>query len=152
VTLNDRAIIAEAMSIPVQPLIAKIKEMQDGLVSHATGGSFEGANERFQTLRADLLQAPSLKGKLPEFLRNNRDLFQFWEFIKHSFPKYALRRRFLWDSFAPLIELLETEDLAPAAPTITGRLESLSADAVNEAWGKVACSPRIGPPEMGVPR
>jgi len=124
------------MSMTQQSLLSELKELQDGLVSYSTGSGFEGDDERFQVLRADLLQAPSLKAKLPDFIRDNRNLFQFWEFIKHSFRHYAERRRFLWDSFAPLIEFLEAENLSPAASTITGRLESLSADAVNAAWTK----------------
>jgi Abortive infection C-terminus len=76
-------------------LLAKVMEMQGSLLAEATGGNFDGGNQRFQVLRADLLRASSLKGRIPDFLKNNRDLFQFWEFIKHSFKHYAERRRFL---------------------------------------------------------
>jgi len=75
-------------------------------------------------------------GRLPGFVRNNRDLYQFWEFIKHHISGYAPRRQFLWESFQSLISALEADQLAPALPTIVGRLEALNADAVESAWKK----------------
>jgi hypothetical protein len=131
------------------PLLAKVTEMQDGLLQHATGGSFEGGDERYQALRADLMRAPELSGRVPDFVRTNRDLFQFWEFIKHGISGYAPRRRFLWDAFGPLITALEADQLAPATPTITGRLEALNADAVGAAWQK-ALARRSDDPEGAI--
>jgi hypothetical protein len=124
------------MSTQPNSILAKIIELQDGLVSHATGGAFPGEDARYQELRAELLRLPQLSGRLPNFVRNNRDLFQFWEFIKHHVAGYAPRRQFLWESFKPLIVALETDQLGPALPTILGRLEALNADAVESAWKK----------------
>jgi hypothetical protein len=124
------------MSSPSNPILAKVIELQDGLVSRATGGGFPGEDPRYQELRAELLRLPQLSGRLPDFVRNNRDLFQFWEFIKHHIAGYAPRRQFLWESFQPLISALEADQLAPALPTIVGRLEALNADAVESAWKK----------------
>jgi hypothetical protein len=124
------------MSSPPNSILAKAIEMQDGLVSCATGGAFPGEDPRYQELRAELLRIPQLSGKLPDFLRNNRNLSQFWEFIKHHLSSYAPRRQFLWNSFNPLIAALEADQLAPALPTIIGRLEALNADAVEAAWKK----------------
>lgn len=121
---------------PANLLLAKLVEMQDGLVNQATGRSFNGGDERYQFLRAELIRAPELSGRVPDFVRDNRQLFQFWEFIKHRIDGYAPRRRFLWDAFGPLISALEADELAPGIPTITGRLESLNADAVKTAWKK----------------
>lgn len=124
------------MSSPPNSILAKIIELQDGLVSRATGGGFPGDDRRYQELRAELLRLPQLSGRLPTFVRDNRDLFQFWEFIKHHVSGYAPRRQFLWESFQPLISALEEDQLAPALPTIIGRLEALNADAVESAWKK----------------
>src|ERR1700691_354081 len=124
------------MSNPQNPNLAKIIELQDGLVSRATGGGFPGEDARYQELRAELMRIPQLSDRLPVFVRNNRDLFQFWEFIKHHVSDYAPRRQFLWESFQPLISALETDQLAPALPTILGRLAALHADAVESAWKK----------------
>jgi hypothetical protein len=124
------------MPSPPNSILAKVIELQDGLVSSATGGGFPGEDPRYQELRAELLCIPQLSGKLPDFVRNNRDLFQFWEFIKHHLSGYAPRRQFLWNSFNPLIAALEADQLAPALPTIIGRLEALNADAVEAAWKK----------------
>jgi hypothetical protein len=86
---------------------------------------------------------------VPDFVRSNRELFQFWEFIKHGIAGYAPRRRFLWDAFRPLISALEADDLAPATPAITGRLEALNADAVEAAWKK-ALARRADDPEGAI--
>jgi hypothetical protein len=134
-----------ASSRIVNPLLAKVVEMQDGLLQQATGGSFDGGDERYQTLRADLIRAPELAGRLPEFVRDSRELFQFWEFIKHAVAGYAPRRRFLWDAFGPLIAALEADELAPAAPTIAGRLEALNAEAVEAAWKKALARRTVDP-------
>ena len=131
------------------PLLAKVIEMQDGLLQHATGGCFDGGDARYQALRADLTRAPELSGRVPDFIRANRELFQFWEFIKHGIAGYAPRRRFLWDAFGPLIAALEADELAPAASTITDRLEALNADAVEAAWKK-ALTRRVDDPEGAI--
>jgi Abortive infection C-terminus len=131
------------------PLLAKIIEMQDGLLQHATGGHFEGGDERYQELRAELMRAPELSARMPDFVRANRDLFQFWEYIKHGIAGCAPRRRFLWDAFDPLISAIEADQLAPATPTITGRLEALNADAVEAAWKK-ALDRRVDDPEGAI--
>jgi hypothetical protein len=130
------------------PLLAKVIEMQDGLLQQATGGSFDGGDQRYQALRADLIRAPELSGHVPDFVRANRELFQFWEFIKHGVAGYAPRRRFLWDAFGPLISALEANELS-AATTITGRLEALNADAVEAAWKK-ALARRSDDPEGAI--
>jgi hypothetical protein len=137
------------MSSPPNPILAKIIELQDGLVSRATGGIFPGEDSRYQELRAELLRIPQLSGKLPDFVRNNRDLFQFWEFIKYRLSSYAPRRKFLWESFQPLISALEADQLAPALPAIVGRLEALNADAVEAAWKK-ALDRRSDDPEGAI--
>lgn len=136
-------------SARTNPLLKLLVEMQDGLVNQATGSSFDGGDERYQALRADLLRAPELGNRLPAFVRDNRDLFQFWEFIKHSVGGYAPRRRFLWDAFGPLISAVEAEELAPATPTIIGRLEALNATAVEAAWKK-ALARRMDDPEGAI--
>jgi hypothetical protein len=131
------------------PLLGKVIEMQDGLLHQATGSTFDGGDERYRALRADLMRAPELSGRVPDFIRVNRELFQFWEFIKHEIAGYAPRRRFLWDAFGPLISALEADDLAPAIPAITGRLEALNADAVETAWKK-ALARRANDPEGAI--
>lgn len=137
------------MSSSPNSILAKVIELQDGLVSRATGGGFPGEDQRYQELRAELLRRPQLSGKLPDFVRDNRDLFQFWEFIKHHLSGYAPRRQFLWNSFNPLITALEADQLAPALPTIIGRLEALNADAVEMAWKK-ALDRRNSDPEGAI--
>jgi hypothetical protein len=41
-------------------------------------------------------------------VRRYRDPDSYWQFIKRKFGTYAERREFLWESFRPLLEHLET--------------------------------------------
>jgi hypothetical protein len=54
------------MSSPPNSILAKIIELQAGLVSCATGGSFPGEDPRYQELRAELLRLPQLSDRLPD--------------------------------------------------------------------------------------
>lgn len=105
-------------------------------MSQATGGSFPGGDDYYKQLRAELMRAPELAGRVPDFVRDSRELYQFWEFIKHSIAGWAPRRQFLWKTFRPIIADLEANDLGPAAPAVTGRLTALNATAVEEVWQK----------------
>lgn len=130
-------------------LVALLTELQDGLVSRATGGSFPGDDRRYKELRAELMRTPALAAKLPKFVRDSRDLFQFWEFIKHEKSGYASRRRYLWDAFNPLISEAERVQRTPASPIVDGRLSGLNADAVEAAWTK-ALARRFDDPEGAI--
>jgi hypothetical protein len=60
--------------------------LHDGLVAHATDGSFEGGNEVYTELRLYFLNRPDTKQLLPDFVRRYRDLSQFWAFINTNSP------------------------------------------------------------------
>jgi len=80
--------------------------LQNLLINRATGGQAEDAE--YQKLRQYFLDNPATKSTLPSWVRKNRDLSQFWQFIKDKFPTYAERRAFIWNEFNPLLEFLET--------------------------------------------
>ena len=140
-------------------LLDKVMELQDGLVSEATGGDFPGAETstgqsvdgkaRYASLRNKLQLAPETGDRLPAFVRNCFSLGDFRHFIHGELDDCSARRRFLWDSFRPLILALKRDPIAPAPATITSRLESLRAPAVEATWSK-ALARREDDPEGAI--
>jgi hypothetical protein len=141
-------------------LVDKVMELQDGLVAEATGGDFPGSDSgtdgefvegkiRYSKLRDELIFAPEAGSWLPGFVRKCFSLEDFRQFIRGEIEDQSARRRFLWDSFRPLISALEGDPLAPAGLTITSRLESLKARTVEIAWHK-ALARRVDDPEGAI--
>jgi hypothetical protein len=57
--------------------LEKVQHLQDGLVSFATGGKFDGDDPVYQRLRRELLERADIRDKVPDFVRHHRDLGQF---------------------------------------------------------------------------
>lgn len=119
-----------------ETILEKVERMQEGLVSYATGDPFNGADPAYKKLWSELRKQADVWGKLPEFVRQCRDLGQFWQFIKDEYGTYAERRKFLRDSFLPAIEHLESVDRTPGLQPIGEALEEFDADNVHAAWRK----------------
>src|ERR1700730_17296824 len=101
--------MAQKVGSATQEILKKVIALQDGLIAYATGKGFKDAE--YQDLRRELLATVGLKGRLPPFIRETRDLSQFWPLIKEKSGNYAGRRKFIWDQFRPLISPLEEQDL-----------------------------------------
>ena len=114
-------------------LIEKVEAFQNMLVSFATGGQID--HEEYKQFRAELLADPLVDEMLPRFVRTCRDSSQFWQFIKREFAHYQERRDYLWDSFGPIIDTLETRNRVntPSDLTITEGLKVINSDTVRDA-------------------
>ena len=108
--------------------------LQSLLVDHATGG--EGNDTLYQELRGYFLDAPATRDFVPRWVRVNRNLSQFWQFIKHEFETYAERRRFIWNEFSSLLECLEAKQRLPPGRSISEVLQRFDADGIHFAWQK----------------
>jgi hypothetical protein len=108
--------------------------LQNLLINHATGGF--GDQTHYAALREYFLTNPQTKQLTPRWIRTNRDLSQFWQFIKFEFRSYAERRQFIWSGFEPLLQFLETRQRLPAEEAISGTLQRFDADGVHFAWSK----------------
>ncbi|WP_208452022.1 abortive infection family protein [Burkholderia gladioli] len=117
------------------------------LIARATGGEEDEAE--FTRLRQALLSNPSLESLVPQFLRTNRSLAQFWQFIKHKYPTYKERRQYLWDEFRPILDRLERGGPAPSDSSVTNVLETFDAAHVQAAWSK-ALDRRNSDPEGAI--
>jgi len=130
------------------PLVAKVESLQNLLVSHATGGA-GGEYGDYEQLRRELLNNPSTGTGLPRFVHTCRTLAQFWQFIKYEYGSYAERRKYIWDEFRPLIELLEAKAGAPFLPSDQQVLSRLSPESVQTVWQR-ALERRISDPEGAI--
>lgn len=108
--------------------------LQNMLISKATGGSAE--EDDYQLLRRHFVDQADRKVLLPQFVRTNRDLAQFWQFIKHKFDHYAERREFIYAEFVPLLDYLEENTTIPADTSISIALRSFDEDSVHSVWSR----------------
>ena len=132
-----------------ETMFDKVQRMQDGLVAFSTGGTFDGHDATYKSLRSKLLSRPDVAARLPVFIRRYRDLGQYWQFIKYEYSTYKERRDFLWDSFRSLLEYLENLDRTPSTQVIDDILEEFNADTVHAAWQK-ALDRRDSDPEGAI--
>ena len=108
--------------------------LQNMLISVATGGAAEDRD--YKALRQHFIENKATSELLPKFVKTNRDISQFWGFIKYEFAKYQERRDFIWAEFASLFEFLEGKNRRPADPTITDGLKKFDEDGVQSVWTK----------------
>jgi hypothetical protein len=124
-----------------------IEELQNLLVAHATGRDVE--SDRYAELRRELLSDSTCSPLAPPFLRDCRDVAQFFVHIRQLFPSYAERRRYIWDAFAPILITLEGRSANPADDQISGALDMLSAENVRTIWER-ALERRAGEPDGAI--
>ena len=87
----------------------KIELFQNLLVDIATSGSRQEEEENFKQLRTALIGNNEIKDHLPDFVKTNRTIAQFWQFIKGKFSTYAERRTFIWNEFAKVLDYIEAK-------------------------------------------
>jgi len=112
----------------------RVEYLQNLLVSTATGGG--GNDLHYQELRRLFLNNPNTNELMPKWVRTNRNLDQFWYFIKFAYPTYAQRRHFIWQEFNRLIEYLESKETHPGEQSIRKTLEKFDPEGINIIWTK----------------
>ena len=113
-------------------LSKKIEMLQDILIAHATGGRAEDA--QYQPLRKEIIATSLVKDIAPPFLNTCRSLDEFWSFIKNEFGRYAERRKFIWDSFRPMLDRVEGTNSAPSDHSVTVVLQNFDAETIHQIW------------------
>lgn len=102
------------------------------LVAKATGS--ESSDSDYQELRFYFIKNPDTKNLLPDFVRINRDLSQFWQFIKYEFQRYQDRRKFIWSKFETFLQHLEGRTPIPAYNSISDSLKEFNEESVHSVW------------------
>lgn len=121
--------------------------LQNILIARATGETPSTGD--YQLLRQILMEKEALKQLMPSFVRTNRDLNQFWQFIKYEFEKYQQRRDYIYREFQPLLDMLEGKNQAPADTSISEALKSFDEAGVHAAWEK-ALDRRVDDPDGAI--
>lgn len=91
-----------------------IEYLQNGLISRATGGSFE----YYDYVRQKVLKNSDFQELLPAWIKTCRDINQFWNFIGGKFGTYRERKEFIWSEFTPLLNQIEFKTFSPIDETI----------------------------------
>lgn len=117
-------------------LIKTIMRLQAILESRATYCT-DCTDEEYDSLRNKVLSDTSVKNILPLFLENCRNLSQFWNYVKKPrFNTYDERRKFLYESFEPLLSFLEKEQTIPSNESTKTILQEIDWDSVSNIWDK----------------
>jgi hypothetical protein len=104
------------------------------LIDEATGGN-NSASE-YEYLRNNLINDATHLSLLPVWIKTNRNLSQFWSFIKYKFKTYRERREFIWNEFQPLLSVLENSDAHPAQENIDFFISDFDAPTIKISWSK----------------
>lgn len=134
-----------------EKLIAKVDHFRKILVSHATDGEYKFQPQDYVNIRREFMADPQLKNYLPEFIKNCRDLPEFWSFIKMKFAHYYERRLFIQEQFHPLYRAVE-EELQFGSPSDAVHsilLNNVGSSQVQAAWQK-AIERRSSDPEGAI--
>ena len=91
----------------VREIVIKIHTLKSMLRSHATGGSDYDENE-YQLIRNEIIADQKLTPYIPDFLLFSENLDSFGYFIRDKFSTYNERRKYLQESFNPILNYLET--------------------------------------------
>jgi hypothetical protein len=123
-----------------------VEQLQNYCIARATGGVDDS---QYEVLRKRILSHPTAKDLLPSFVRNCRDSFQFWQFIKYQFPRYAERRTFIWEEFRVLLDHLESLNRSPSDEGVGEILPELNSDYVHSIWQR-ALERRVTEPDGAI--
>src|SRR3982751_3737949 len=122
-----------------QEIISKIDHLRKILVSYSTKGDYAFQEKDYINIRRELMINLQLKGYVPEFVRNCRDLGEFWGFIKTKFPHYYQRRSFIQEEFNPLYRVVEEKLLFESYGSASNYilLATVESSQIQAAWRKV---------------
>jgi hypothetical protein len=117
-----------------ETLLGQVLRLENLLVAFATGGQRD--DFLYEELRRSLVHNDAVRDKLPPFVRQCRNLSQFWAAITKHHGTYKARREFLWASFGPLTDELEFLGRSNATVPIGAALEAFDPDNVHLLWEK----------------
>lgn len=125
----------------------QIETLQNLLVSKATGGIESDTD--YIRLRQVVLAQVVVDEHIPSFLKTNRNLAQFCQYIKNKFKTCAERKNFIWDEFRPLFDALEGNSLSAADAMVSDVINKFDSGYVQAMWSK-ALDRRTADPEGAI--
>lgn len=115
-------------------LSVKLDQAESQLIAWATDSEPQG-NE-YRKMRADLMDDPTLKPHLPDFIRSCRSYDQFWAKMKKVADTYKERRQFIWSEMKPVFDIVENRESTPVDQSMEEALSDLEVEHVNSQWEK----------------
>jgi hypothetical protein len=112
-------------------VLKELNSLKQVLINHATGKQAD--ESEYRSLRSGIVANKILRSISPSFLRDCRDLGEFWSFIKTVSPNYEGRRTFIRESLKALFEHAETQNQGEhpiKAPN------DITPDYIREEWEK----------------
>lgn len=125
----------------------KAEYLQNLLTNRATGKDSNDTD--YVLLRKHFLSNPYTKKFVPGWIKTNRELSQFWEFIKYKYAHYAERRQFIWTELNPLLDFLESTEKFPAQDSISDTLLNFDEDSIHTMW-QLALERKANDPEGAI--
>lgn len=123
-----------AMDNATTQLYEEVESLKNLMVARATGEA--GNDGEYSRLRQKLIGNPSIKDKLPRFVRTCRSLGEFWPIIKEVDGTYAGRRSYLAAQFDPVLSLLEQKAQSPGDEASDAVLSKVDAPHIAATWQK----------------
>ncbi len=116
--------------------IERVERLQNILIGRATHTSDVLDEGNYKQLRLYFISKTETKDLLPSWVRVNRTLEQFWDFIKLKYSDYASRRTFIWSEFSSLLQYLESTTTSPAEESINKSLEHFDSEGIQKIWSR----------------
>lgn len=121
----------------------RAKMLHDLLLARATNGPAD--DSLYRDLRADLLGNPAVAALVPVFVKDSRDLAEFWKTISDRASSRDLKRKVLKKAFAPVLARLERTDRAPADIIVGEALSALNSSRIIAIWDRALARCRDEP-------
>lgn len=114
----------------------KAEYLKTILINRCTNG--EANDSHYKILREYFLKKPYSKNLIPSWIRQCRDLSQFWQYIKNKVERYEPRRIYIRSEFAKLLDYLEDNELnkLPNLESINENLKILDSQYIMDTWQK----------------
>ena len=114
----------------------KVNQLCSLLIERAIGNIADEQEQQYAQLRAEMMRIPYVMDKAPEFLRQCRDIKEFWYFIK-EIPSYRERRKFLRDSFDDLVNFLDQRTIFSESSNLFVAIENVDSNYILNEWTKI---------------
>jgi len=109
----ERILATPRAAIDNQPF-ARCVRLKEILIDRATGRG--EAQAEYAELRKDLMSDSRVKERLPKFVKDQRTLREFWDFIQPKHNNYHDRRAYLDGEFKSLLDAMENVGVKIAEP------------------------------------
>ncbi|HRS21298.1 MAG TPA: hypothetical protein P5510_06000 [Clostridia bacterium] len=137
--ISDDILIDDFLNLPdladYQTDFERAIYLRQTLINQSTNDG-PASDKHYVLLRKYFLSREDTKDKVPSWVRTNRSLSDFWQFIKHEYGKYEERRQFIRREFNALLDYLELEKTIPNAQSIDETFRVLNSEYIHSTWSR----------------